>query len=138
LQKVVAALKVDIAEIWPPSWNAEAGIALTGLKEVDRINWFRMREVYLRSNAESLCLVLSHSDSLRFLGWINLSDSERYALKNRLTSASSRLQEDGWQVFRRAGKSSVLTLCLKNAVVPHYLAGLIDCYLVLWQVSREF
>ena len=137
LQKVVVALNVDIAEIWPPFWNTEAAISLDHLKEIDGINWFRMREIYLRSGAESLCLLLDHGRTVELLGWINLSDDDRRLLNKSFLLKSVELEKNGWTLHSIPANSRRLALCLKNAVVPPYLAELIRQYLVLWQVSRD-
>jgi len=116
----------------------KADISPDYLRDVDQINWFRLREVYVRSSAESLCLVLNKDNRVRLLGWINLSDKDRDSLNGPLPLAYRDLEECGWHFLRRADRNSLLVLCLKDAVVPPYLAGLIDCYLLLWQVSRGF
>ena len=118
LHKVVSALNVDIAEIWPPFWKAKVHISFDRLKEVDQINWFRLREILLRSGADSLCLVQPLPSKVEFLAWINLSDKDRNLLHGAFLCKPDHLERDGWQLVSRTSRNSVLLLCLKNANVP--------------------
>ncbi|RPI29141.1 MAG: XRE family transcriptional regulator [Acidobacteria bacterium] len=138
LYKVLSALQVDIAEIWPPFWKAKLDLSLDRLKEVDQLNWFRMREIYLRSVADSLCLVLSFRESVEFLGWINFPDKDRALLARFFLSKAGDLEKHEWQVFSRSRGERRLCLCLRRATVAPYLAELIGQYLLIWEVSRTF
>jgi transcriptional regulator with XRE-family HTH domain len=137
LQKILAALRVDIADVWPPFWHQGVAIAADGLNDVDRLSWFRLREIFVLSHAEAVCLVLATTDWLKLLGSISFTDKDWHTVVGLLSARREQLEETGWRILERTGKQSRLYLCLKQPELSPFLVHLARLYLCIWDVTRD-
>lgn len=137
LHRILVALNADIAEVWPPAWERGVEFSTGGLADLERVNWFRMREILVRAGGDSLGLALEQDERMTILGAIGLSDQDRRLLEQTPRCNLVSLNERGWTVLtRRAGKKR-LHLCVKGGQMRPYLRELAQIYLSIWLAGTE-
>ena len=161
LQKILEALKVDVADIWPSlkdKNSAETDLPLL-LPGVDQVSFFRLREVHLLTSAEASGILAGACDGpptngnrtnggganapdakahrpplLRALYTINISEDERLEVGRRLSEGTLGAL---WAQYSHHQGPRCLFLCLKNASMKPWLEHLIERYLPAWLAAFQ-
>lgn len=152
LHKILAALNVEITDIWPSAKRKKSADSdLSLLPGIDEVSFFRLREVHLLTGAEASSVysgVLSQRDgaqgasngngtspaSPRPLYAINVGEDELLWLAHHLREGTLAAP---WTKYFHCQGSRCLFLCLKNASMRPWLENLIEHYLPAWLAAFQ-
>ena len=150
LDKILAALNVDITDIWPSSKHKSSEESDSPLLSgINQVSFFRVREVHLLSSAEASCLFIGNCGSngggadhgngsgppaLRSLYTINVKEEERLCVVQRLTAGTLAAP---WIKYSYYQKPLGLFLCLKNASTQPWIESLIGRYMPAWLAAFQ-
>ncbi len=150
LDKILAALNVDIADIWPsPEDKNSAESDFSLLPGINQVSFFRVREVHLLSSAEASCLFIANYSSngggadsgngsgppaLRSVYTINVEEKERLWVAQLLKAGTLATP---WIKYSYCQKPLSLFLCLKNASMQPWIESLIGRYMPAWLAAFQ-
>lgn len=132
LYRVVKALGVDISEVWPHDRKLSKGATNVRAISTAEMNFFRLREIWLQSGAESAALLIETAANIRTYLSINLENRASSQLEQLICED---VLDPSWSVRHRTCKNKVLYLALKNAVLDEFLMTLVDFFLTVWDAS---
>lgn len=135
LYKILAALDLDISDVWPPEsyLAAHPEVKKTGLSYdqlyLRRLQDFRMNEIVMLTEAQGAALFKVTPRGCELLMHAYL----REGLLDRLLIYLEARQEitDGL-IFAKPAGEGVLILYLKSKSVPRHVGELIEKYLRIW------
>lgn len=136
LYKILLAIGADISDIWPPIWEGSYTVSdVTTLPEVNRLNWFRLREIFVHSAAASVCLIFQKGNLTEFLSWVNVTQDERKLL---LEAILYERKAEGWEIITKKEGHFSIHLCLREPIIEDFLEKLAHVYLSLWLAAKLF
>ena len=148
LQKIIDALGVSIADVWP---QHRGGIRLESnhpLQQAgDQIHFYRLGEVHSLTGSDASCLFASNlslnlkpgeeppQPALQVLFTIRLAENERWWLSQQILRGTV---SSPWVAYIHRENNWGLYLCLKNPVVEPWVEKLIRCYLSGWITALPY
>jgi transcriptional regulator with XRE-family HTH domain len=144
LQKIIDALGVEIADVWPSTKRSNPVESNRPLRRaVDPINFFRLSEVHSLTRAEASCIFASNGHtgltlkaaeqtpkpSLRALYTIHLDEDERSRLSRQILQGTVTAP---WVAYFQRENGRSLFVCLKNPSLEAWVEELIERYLSAW------
>lgn len=127
LFRILGALGAEIQEVWPIETAARS--IDEGALYMNRINAFRLNEVVEWCDAEGGALFSVSDSRCRVLLAQDLSD---FLLDRLIVYLQERLEYRHGLWFQRRYRNESLHLFLKAENCPHYVARMIDHYLIRW------
>ncbi|TAM82165.1 MAG: XRE family transcriptional regulator [Acidobacteria bacterium] len=140
LQKIIGALGVGIADVWPSNAdNGRVEVSRPPQEAGNQVHFFRLAEVHSLTGADASCLFASRlrlrtagenpEPELRALYTLRLEDKERWWLCQQLIEGKAT---NPWVTCIHRENDWALFLCLKNPSMEPWIEKLIRCYLSDW------
>lgn len=140
LQKVIDALGVGIADVWPSAGGSDRVVRSHSPQEAgNEVHFFRLAEVHSLTGADASCLFAcrlrtkfaseSTQPELQTLYTLSMEENERWWLCQQLLEGKVTTP---WTSFAHRENDWALFLCLKNPIMEPWIEKLIRCYLSSW------
>jgi putative transcriptional regulator len=140
LQKILDALGVGIADVWPSNGgNGHVEGSRPPQEAANQVHFFRLAEVHTLTCADASCLFACRlrmkfaseatQPELQTLYTLRLAENERWWLCQQLLEGKVTTP---WVSYIHRENDWALFLCLKNPSMEPWIEKLIRCYLSSW------